>query len=61
VRRNFNSNLRGFALKIGMSANYEKCVPENNKELLYWQILTSIVKFGEYVRKPIQPFRDLGF
>jgi hypothetical protein len=22
-----------------MSANYEKCVPEDNKELLYWTIL----------------------
>jgi hypothetical protein len=39
VRRNFNSNLSGFALKIGMSANYEKYVPGDNKELLYWPIL----------------------
>jgi hypothetical protein len=39
MRRNFNSNLSGFALKIGMSANYERCVPEDNEELLYWQIL----------------------
>jgi hypothetical protein len=39
VRRNFNSNLSGFALKIGMSANFKKCVLGNNKELLYWPIL----------------------
>jgi hypothetical protein len=28
-----------FALKIGMSANYENCVPGNNEELSYWPIL----------------------
>jgi hypothetical protein len=28
-----------FALKIGMSANYKKCVPENNEQLSYWPIL----------------------
>jgi hypothetical protein len=39
VRMNFNSNLSGFALKIGMSANYEKRVIGNNEELLYWSIL----------------------
>jgi hypothetical protein len=27
VHNNFISNLSGFALKIGMSANYEKRVP----------------------------------
>jgi hypothetical protein len=27
-----------FALKIGMSANYEKCVPGNNEQLSYWPI-----------------------
>jgi hypothetical protein len=39
VRKNFISNLSGFALKIGMSADYEKCVSGNNEELLYWPIL----------------------
>jgi hypothetical protein len=34
-----STQLSGFALKIGMSANYEKCVPKDNEELLYWQIL----------------------
>jgi hypothetical protein len=28
-----------FALKIGMSANYENCVPGNNEQLSYWPIL----------------------
>ena len=39
VRSSFNTNLSGFALKIGMSANYEKCVPGNKEQLLYWPIL----------------------
>ena len=39
VHRNFISSLRGVALKIGMSANYEKCVPGNNEQLSYWPIL----------------------
>jgi hypothetical protein len=34
-----NSNLSGFSLKIGMSANYKKWVPGDNEELLYWPIL----------------------
>jgi hypothetical protein len=35
----FNSIFSQFALKIGMSANYEKCVPGNNEQLSYWPIL----------------------
>jgi hypothetical protein len=35
VHNSFNSKLSGFPLKIGMSANYEKCVPEDSEELLY--------------------------
>jgi hypothetical protein len=34
-----NSIFGQFALKIGMSANYKKCVPENNEQLSYWPIL----------------------
>jgi hypothetical protein len=34
-----NSIFGQFALKIGMSANYEKCVPGNNEQLSYWPIL----------------------
>jgi hypothetical protein len=29
-----------FALKIGMSANYKKCVPGNNEQLSCWPILS---------------------
>jgi hypothetical protein len=39
VRNAFNSSFGQFALKIGMSANYEKCVPGNNEQLSYWPIL----------------------
>jgi hypothetical protein len=35
MHRNFISNLSVFALNIGMSPNYEKCVPGNNEELLF--------------------------
>jgi hypothetical protein len=35
----FNSIFGQFSLKIGMSANYEKCVPGNNEQLSYWPIL----------------------
>jgi hypothetical protein len=35
----FNTNLSGFALRNGMSTNYEKCVPGNKEKLLYWPIL----------------------
>jgi hypothetical protein len=39
VHSAFNSIFGQFALKIGMSTNYEKCVPGNNEQLLYWPIL----------------------
>jgi hypothetical protein len=39
VRRNFISNWSGFALKIGMSVNYEKCVPKDKEEILYRSVL----------------------
>jgi hypothetical protein len=39
MRSSFNTNLSNFALKIGMYINYEKCVPGNNGEIVYWPIL----------------------
>jgi hypothetical protein len=39
VHSTFNSIFGKFTLKIGMSANYEKCVPGNNEQLSYWPIL----------------------
>jgi hypothetical protein len=35
VHNAFNSVFGLFALKIGMSANYEKCVPGYNEQLSY--------------------------
>jgi hypothetical protein len=56
MRRNFKSNLGGFALKIGMSANYEKCVPGNNKELLYWHTLKFYSEIWRTRKKTISAF-----
>jgi hypothetical protein len=56
VRMNFNSNLSGFALKIGMSANYEKCVPGDNEELLYWPILNFYSEIRRTRKKTISVF-----
>jgi hypothetical protein len=51
-----------FALKIGMSANYEKCVPGNNEQLLYWLILNFYSEIWRTRKKTISAFKvDLGF
>jgi hypothetical protein len=52
----FNSIFGQFALKIGMAANYEKCVPGNNKQLPYWPLLNFYSEIGERARKLNQPF-----
>jgi hypothetical protein len=36
VHSAFILSLRDFALKIGMTANYEKCVAGDKEKLLYW-------------------------
>jgi hypothetical protein len=62
VRTSFKSNLSGFALKIGMSANYKKCVPGDNEELLYWPILNFYSKIWRTCKKTESAFwssRDL--
>jgi hypothetical protein len=46
VQSTFNSVFGQFALKIGMSTNYENCVPGNNKQLSYWPILNFYREFG---------------
>jgi hypothetical protein len=59
-----NSIFGRFALKIGMSANYEKCVPENNKQLSYWPILNFYSEIWRTRKKTISTLgfdRDLGF
>jgi hypothetical protein len=51
-----------FALKIGMSANYEKCVPRNNEQLSYWLILNFYSEIWRTRKKAISAFKvDLGF
>jgi hypothetical protein len=57
-----------FALKIGMSANYEKCVPRNNEQLSYWPILNFYSEIWRTRKKTISALkehlgfdRDLGF
>jgi hypothetical protein len=51
-----------FALKIGMSANYEKCVPGNNEQLSYWPILNFYSEIWRTRKKTISAFKgDLGF
>jgi hypothetical protein len=53
---------------MGMSANYEKCVLGNNKELLYWPILNFYCEIWRTRKKAKSAFmehlrfdRDLGF
>jgi hypothetical protein len=51
-----------FALKTGMSANYEKCVPGNNEQLSYWPILNFYSEIWRTRKKIILAFEvDLGF
>jgi hypothetical protein len=51
-----------------MSANYEKCVPGNNEQLLYWPILNFYSEIWRTRKKTKSTFmehlgfdRDLGF
>jgi hypothetical protein len=45
-----------------MSANYEKCVPRNNKELLYWPILNFYSEIWRTRKKTKSAFMEhLGF
>jgi hypothetical protein len=45
-----------------MSANYEKCVPGNNKQLSYWPILNFYSEIWRTRKKTISAFKgDLGF
>jgi hypothetical protein len=57
-----NSIFGQFALKIGMSTNYEKCVPGNNEQLSYWPILNFYSEIWRTRKKTISAFNvDLGF
>jgi hypothetical protein len=59
MHRNFISNLSVFALNIGMSPNYEKCVPGNNEELLYWPILNFYNEIWRTCKKTKSGFLDI--
>jgi hypothetical protein len=48
-----------FALKIGMSANYEKCVPGNNKQLLYWPILNFYSEIWRTRKKTVSVLKEI--
>jgi hypothetical protein len=54
-----NSIFGQFALKIGMSANYEKCVPENNEQLLYWPILNFYSEIWRTRKKTISALKEM--
>jgi hypothetical protein len=55
----FNSIFGQFALKIGMSANYEKCVPGNNEQLSYWPILNFYSDIWRTRKKPVLALKEI--
>jgi hypothetical protein len=59
VHSAFNSIFGQFALKIGMSANYEKCVPENNEQLSYWPILNFYSEIWRTRKKTISALKEI--
>jgi hypothetical protein len=54
-----NSIFGQFALKIGMSANYEKCVPGNNEQLSYWPILNFYSEIWRTRKKTISALKEI--
>jgi hypothetical protein len=54
-----NSIFGQSALKIGMSANYEKCVPGNNEQLLYWPILNFYSEIWRTRKKTISALKEI--
>jgi hypothetical protein len=56
VHNAVNSIFGQFALKIGMSANYEKCVPRNNEQLSYWPILNFYNEIWRTLKKTESTF-----
>jgi hypothetical protein len=59
VHSAFNSIFAQFALKIGMSANYEKCVPGNNEQLSYWPILNFYSEIWRTRKKTISALKEI--
>jgi hypothetical protein len=54
-----NSIFRQFALKIGMSANYEKRVPGNNEQISYWPILNFYSEIWRTRKKTISALKEI--
>jgi hypothetical protein len=59
VHSAFNLIFGQFALEIGMSANYEKCVPGNNEQLSYWQILNFYSEIWRTRKKTISTLKEI--
>jgi hypothetical protein len=59
VHSAFNSNFGQFALKIGMSANYKKCVPGNNEQLSYWPILNFYSEIWRTRKKTVSALKEI--
>jgi hypothetical protein len=57
--RAFYSIFGQFALKIGMSANYKKCVPRNNEQLSYWPILNFYSEIWRTRKKTISALKGI--
>jgi hypothetical protein len=54
-----NSIFGQFALKIGMSTNYKKCVPGNNEQLSYWPILNFYSEIWRTRKKTISTLKEI--
>jgi hypothetical protein len=59
VHSAFNSIFGQFAPKIGMSANYEKCVPGTNEQLSYWSILNFYIEIWRTRKKTISALKEI--
>jgi hypothetical protein len=59
VHSAFNSIFGQFALEIGMSANYKKCVPGNNEQLSYWPILNFYSEIWRTRKETISALKEI--
>jgi hypothetical protein len=48
-----------FALKIGMSTSYEKCVPGSNEQLSYWPILNFYSEIWRTRKKTVSALKEI--
>jgi hypothetical protein len=59
VHSAFNAIFGQLALKIGMSANYENRVPENNEQFSYWPILNFYSEIWRTRKKTISALKEI--